>query len=133
MGPGINTKDGWEAQPSLSADGKTLFYATLRKGSRNNDIYIAIKKDDGTWSEGKPFNEVNTAGKDKSPFFHQDGETLYFVSESSDERPGVGGLDIYYIRKTEEGWSKPENIGYPINTTGDELGVFVSTKGDLWV
>ena len=131
MGLGINTKDGWEAQPSLSADGKTLFYATLRKGSRNNDIYIAIKKDDGTWSEGKPFNEINTAGKDKSPFFHQDGETLYFVSESSEERPGVGGLDIYYIRKTEEGWSKAENIGYPINTTGDELGVFVSTKGDF--
>lgn len=131
MGPGINTKDGWEAQPSLSADGRTLFYATLRKGSRNNDIYISIKKDDGTWSEGRPFNEVNTAGKDKSPFFHQDGETLYFVSESSEERPGVGGLDIYYIRKTEDGWSKPENIGYPINTSGDELGIFVSTKGDF--
>ncbi len=131
MGPGINTKDGWEAQPSLSADGRTLFYATLRKGSRNNDIYISIKKDDGTWSEGRPFNEVNTAGKDKSPFFHQDGETLYFVSESTEERPGVGGLDIYYIRKTEDGWSKPENIGYPINTPGDELGIFVSTKGDF--
>jgi outer membrane protein OmpA-like peptidoglycan-associated protein len=131
MGAGINTKDGWEAQPSLSPDGKTLFYATLRKGSRNNDIYIAIKQDDGTWSEGKPFNEINTAGKDKSPFFHQDGETLYFVSESSEERPGVGGLDIFYIRKTDQGWSKPENIGYPINTSGEELGIFVSAKGDV--
>ena len=131
MGAGINTKDGWEAQPSLSPDGKTLFYATLRKGSRNNDIYIAIKQDDGTWSEGKPFNEINTAGKDKSPFFHQDGETLYFVSESSEERPGVGGLDIFYIRKTDQGWSKPENIGYPINTAGEELGIFVSAKGDV--
>lgn len=131
MGSGINTKDGWEAQPSLSADGKTLFYTTSRKGSRNNDIYIAIKQDDGTWSEGRPFNEINTAGKDKSPFFHQDGETLYFVSECSEERPGVGGLDIFYIRKTETGWTKPENIGYPINTTGEELGLFVSAKGDL--
>ena len=131
MGSGINTKDGWEAQPSLSADGKTLFYTTSRKGSINNDIYIAIKQDDGTWSEGRPFNEINTAGKDKSPFFHQDGETLYFVSECSEERPGVGGLDIFYIRKTETGWTKPENIGYPINTTGEELGLFVSAKGDL--
>ena len=131
MGPGINTSDGWEAQPSLSADGKTLFYTTTRKGSRNNDIYLAIKQDDGSWSEGRPFNEINTAGKDKSPFFHQDGETLYFVSECSDERPGLGGLDIFYIRKTESGWTKPENIGYPINTQGEELGLFVSAHGDL--
>ena len=131
MGSGINTNDGWEAQPSLSADGKTLFYTTTRKGSRNNDIYIAIKQDDGTWSDGRPFNEINTAGKDKSPFFHQDGETLYFVSECNDARPGVGGLDIFYIRKTENGWGKPQNIGYPINTSGDELGLFVSTKGDI--
>ena len=131
MGDQINTKDGWEAQPSLSADGRTLFYATYRKGSRNNDIYIAIKKDDGTWSEGKPFNEINTDGKDKSPFFHQDGETLYFVSECSDARPGLGGLDIFYTRKTEAGWSKPQNIGYPINTEGEELGIFVSTQGKL--
>ena len=131
MGPDINTKDGWEAQPSLSADGKTLFYTTNRKGSRDNDIYYTIKLDDGTWAPGKPFDEINTAGKDKSPFFHQDGQTLYFVSECSDQRPGLGGLDIFYIRKTSSGWSKPENIGYPINTEGEELGLFVSTQGRL--
>ncbi len=131
MGPGINTNDGWEAQPSLSSDGKTLFFATFRKGSQNNDIYFSTKQEDGTWSDARPFQEINTAGKDKSPFFHQDGETLYFVSESNKERPGVGGLDIYYIRRTETGWSKPENIGYPINTEGDELGLFVSTQGKL--
>lgn len=131
MGPDINTKDGWEAQPSLSADGKTLFYTTNRKGSRDNDIYYTTKLDDGTWAPGKPFDEINTAGKDKSPFFHQDGQTLYFVSECNEQRPGLGGLDIFYIRKTSNGWSKPENIGYPINTEGDELGLFVSTRGRI--
>jgi outer membrane protein OmpA-like peptidoglycan-associated protein len=131
MGEGINTKDGWEAQPSLSADGKLLFYATFRTGSQNNDIYFSERKDDGTWSAGKPFTAVNTPGKDKSPFFHQDGETLYFVSETSEARPGLGGLDIFYIRKTDKGWTEPENIGYPINTSGDELGLFVSTQGKL--
>ena len=129
MGEGINTKDGWEAQPSLSADGKLLFYTTLRKGSRDNDIYFSERMPDGSWSVGKPFDIVNTAGKDKSPFFHQDGETLYFVSESNDIRKGVGGLDIFYIRKEKDTWTSPKNIGYPINSSEDELGLFVSTDG----
>jgi outer membrane protein OmpA-like peptidoglycan-associated protein len=131
MGPGINTKDGWEAQPALSADGKLLFYTTLRKGSRDNDIYYSERQRDGTWSLGKPFDIVNTAGKDKSPFFHQDGETLYFVSASTDQRKGIGGLDIFYIRKEKGTWTAPKNIGYPINSTQDELGLFVSTNGKI--
>ena len=129
MGPAINTKDGWEAQPSLSADGKLLFFTSLRKGSRNDDIFISEKQSDGSWSKAKPFDLINTDGKDKSPFFHQDGETLYFVSNSTKKRKGLGGLDIFYIRKEGEKWTEPKNIGYPINSTEDELGLFVSTNG----
>ncbi len=135
MGPGINSNRGWDAQPSLSADGNMLFYTTLRGGAnptRNDDIWVAHRDENGVWGDGKPFDEINTAGKDKSPFLHQDSETLYFVSTVSDTRKGVGGLDIFYIRMEGEGkWSKPKNIGYPINTESDELGVFVSTDGSL--
>jgi len=131
MGPNINTKDGWEAQPSLSADGKMLFFTTFRKGSRDNDIYLSERQPDGSWSVAKPFEIINTEGKDKSPFFHQDGETLYFVSSTSNSRKGMGGLDIFYIRKENNGWTKPENIGYPINSEQDELGLFVSTNGKV--
>ncbi len=131
MGPNINTKDGWEAQPSLSADGQLLFFTSFRKGSRDNDIYLSERQKDGTWSTAKPFELINTSGKDKSPFFHQDGETLYFVSSSTSSRKGMGGLDIFYIRKENNGWSKPENIGYPINSEQDELGLFVSTNGKV--
>jgi outer membrane protein OmpA-like peptidoglycan-associated protein/tetratricopeptide (TPR) repeat protein len=131
MGPKINTKDGWEAQPSLSADGKLLFFTSFRKGSRDNDIYLSERQADGSWSVAKPFDVVNTAGKDKSPFFHQDGETLYFVSSCSNSRKGLGGLDIFYIRRENNGWTKPENIGYPINSEQDELGLFVSTNGKV--
>ncbi len=129
LGPNINTKDGWEAQPSLSADGKILYFTTLRKGSQDNDIYYSEKQTDGTWGQAKPFTVVNTAGKDKSPFFHQDGETFYFVSESSRIRPGMGGLDIFMMRKESNGWGPIQNIGYPINSAADELGLFVSTDG----
>jgi outer membrane protein OmpA-like peptidoglycan-associated protein/tetratricopeptide (TPR) repeat protein len=131
LGPKINTPDGWEAQPSLSADGNTLFYTVARPTSRDNDIYIAKRQPDGTWGEVRPFDEINTDGKDKSPFLHQDSETLYFVSTCTDKRKGVGGLDIFYIREENGKWSEPKNIGYPINSKEDELGLFVSTDGHL--
>lgn len=129
LGPNINTKDGWEAQPSLSSDGKILYFTSLRKGSQDNDIYFSEKQSDGTWGQAQPFDLINTPGKDKSPFFHQDGETFYFVSQTSRQRPGMGGLDIFMMRKEADGWGPIVNLGYPINTEGDELGLFVSTDG----
>lgn len=131
LGPDINTKDGWEAQPSLSADGNTLFYTAYRRTTRDNDIFIATRDKNGNWSPGRPFDEINTEGKDKSPFLHQDSETLYFVSTSSDKRKGIGGLDIFITRNENGKWSEPKNLGYPINTVEDELGIFVSTDGKL--
>ena len=129
LGPNINTSDGWEAQPSLSANGKELFFTSIRNGSRDNDIYYSQRQENGSWSIAKPFNIINTEGKDKSPFFHQDGKTLYFVSSNSNERKGLGGLDIFYIRKEGENWSEAKNIGFPINSENDELGLFISTDG----
>jgi outer membrane protein OmpA-like peptidoglycan-associated protein/tetratricopeptide (TPR) repeat protein len=131
LGPKINTPDGWEGQPSLSADGNTLFYTANRPSTKDNDVFIVIRNPDGTWGNPKPFDEINTTGKDKSPFLHQDSETMYFVSDVSDERKGVGGLDIYYIRNENGVWTKPKNIGYPINSKEDELGIFVSTDGKI--
>lgn len=131
MGPGINTKNGWEGQPTLSADGNTMYYTCMRPTTRDNDIYVVERGKDGKWGEAKPFDVINTDGKDKSPFLHQDSESLYFVSTSTETRKGAGGLDIFYIRKIDGVWSKPKNIGIPINTPDDELGIFVSTNGEL--
>ncbi len=131
MGTGINTKNGWEGQPTLSADGNTMYYTCMRPTTRDNDIYVVERGKDGKWGEAKPFDVINTDGKDKSPFLHQDSESLYFVSTSTETRKGAGGLDIFYIRKIDGVWSKPKNIGIPINTPDDELGIFVSTNGEL--
>lgn len=126
LGSKINTPDGWEGQPSLSADGNTLFYTAMRKTTRDNDVFVVKRNADGTWGTPRSFDEINTDGKDKSPFLHQDSETLYFVSDS---RQGVGKLDIYYMREENGKWGEPKNIGYPINSPEDELGIFVSTDG----
>ncbi|ASS49200.1 MAG: hypothetical protein A3D31_04275 [Candidatus Fluviicola riflensis] len=131
LGPKINTSDGWEGQPSMSADGNILFYTANRATTKDNDVFMVKRNPDGTWGAAEPFDEINTDGKDKSPFLHQDSETLYFVSTTSDSRKGMGGLDIFYMREENGVWSKPKNIGNPINTPEDELGIFVSTDGQL--
>ncbi len=132
LGPNINRGNRWEGQPSLSADGKTLYFAVQPWDTENVDIYYSERQSDGSWGPAQEFKVVNTPYKDKSPFIHQDGETFYFVSESTDERRGAGGLDIFYVRQNEDGsWTKPKNIGIPINTSADELGIFVSTEGSL--
>ena len=130
LGENINTKDGWEAQPTLSADGTELYFTAMRPDTRDNDIFVSKRQEDGSWGEAVPFDVINTDGKDKSPFFHQDSETFYFVSSVTDNRKGVGGTDIFFIRKQADGsWSEPKNIGYPINSKDDEIGLFVSTDG----
>ena len=125
----INLPTTWEAQPSISSDGKTLFFVSDRPGGFGGyDIYKSVKKENGEW--GDPINlgsNINSKGNEKSPFIHPDGKTLYF---SSDGWMGLGGYDIFFSRLKEDStWSKPVNIGYPINSPEDEVGFFVSTDG----
>ncbi|HXB11513.1 MAG TPA: OmpA family protein [Bacteroidia bacterium] len=130
MGPQVNDPNSWDSQPSVSADGTTLFFVSDRPGGMGKyDIYKTIKDpQSGEWSP--PINlgaPINTPGNDKSPFIHSDSHTLYF---SSDGHLGIGGYDIFYSRADSAGnWKEPVNIGYPINSPGDDLGFFVSTDG----
>jgi len=71
--------------------------------------------------------EINTAGDELAPFIHADNQTLYYTSNGL---PGYGGTDIYMIKKTgDKTWSKPENLGYPINTIENEGSLFVAADG----
>ncbi len=128
-GPTINTANTWESQPSISADGKTLFFVSDRPGGYGGyDIYKSVKNDDGTWGAAINMGPlINTRGNEKSPFIHPDGQTLYF---SSDGLMGVGGYDIFFTKIHDDNTiDKPQNLGYPINSPEDEVGFFVSTDG----
>jgi outer membrane protein OmpA-like peptidoglycan-associated protein/tetratricopeptide (TPR) repeat protein len=130
LGPNINTPDGWEAQPSISGDGMTLYFATARESSIDHsiDIFYSQRNPDHSWGVAKTLgNPINTKGNEKSPFIHSDSKTLYFACDS---RKGAGGYDIYYSRfQADSSWSEPANIGYPINSDKDEHGLIVSTDG----
>ncbi len=128
MGPLINTPDGWEAQPTLSADGKHLLFASAREGSQGIDIYQSLRLPNGTWGAAERVGEpISTSRNDKTPFFHSDSKTLYYASEG---HKTFGGYDVFYARMDEYGsWSDPVNMGYPINTSEDEHGFVVSLDG----
>jgi outer membrane protein OmpA-like peptidoglycan-associated protein len=128
LGPNVNTPDGWESQPSLSADGKHLYFSSWREGSEKIDIYVTEKQADGSWGEAKNLGKpINSAENDKAPFIHSDSKTLYFASQG---HTGLGGFDVYYARQRADGtWEAPVNIGHPINTDEDEHGFVVSTDG----
>jgi len=128
MGPQINT-GAWESHPSLSPNGKTLYFASSRKGGAGGtDIWQSDKNSNGTWGIPKPVS-FNTAGSDFTPHIHADGQTMYF---SSDGRPGMGGHDIYFVRKQPNGnWGEVKNIGYPINSELDEFGMIADPSGRL--
>ena len=125
LSEGINTRS-WESQPCVSSDGKELYFVSRRSGQA--DIYCAKRNADGTWGEPQNVGEpINTKGTEMAPFLHPDGRTLYF---SSDKHIGMGGFDLFMSRRGEDGqWQKPVNLGFPINTSGDEINFFVAADG----
>jgi outer membrane protein OmpA-like peptidoglycan-associated protein len=124
----VNTTS-WESQPSISSDGRTLYFISSRPGGiGGKDIWYSRLDDKNLWTY--PVNmgkTINTEGDEMSPFIHFDGKTLYFAS---DGRPGMGGFDIYMTRMNKDStWSEPQNLGYPINTYNDEMGLVIESNG----
>ena len=125
MDGNINT-GSWESQPCVSADGKELYFVSRRNG--NADIYCSRRNADRSWGEPQNLGApINTKGNEMAPFLHPDGRTLYF---SSDKHIGMGGYDLFMSRRGEDGqWQDPVNLGFPINTQGDEINFFVAADG----
>lgn len=128
LGGWVNS-DQWESQPCLSPDKTKLYFASRRHGGfGGSDIYVSHLQPNGKWSECENLGEgINTSGDEQSPFIHADNQTLYFTSNYW---PGYGDDDLFYTRKGPMGdWSKPINLGYPINTINREGTLFISADG----
>ena len=111
----VNTQLFWETSACMSPDGKKLYFTSNRPGGRGElDIYMSELDAKGQW--GKAVNlgrEINTPGNEDSPYLHSDGVTLYF---SSDGHPTMGSNDIYRSEFKDGKWTKPVNLGFPVNS-----------------
>lgn len=126
----VNTRY-WESTPFLTLDGRRLFFSSTRPGGYGGmDIWISHWKTEGGWSE--PVNagpSINTAGDELAPYVHGDGRKLYF---SSSGWVGMGGMDLFMSERVgNSGWSKPINLGYPVNTFGEEMGICFHGNNNL--
>lgn len=128
LGNTINS-DQWDSQPSLSPDKKDLYFASRRFGGYGgSDLYVSHLQPDGRWTEPENLGPtINSSGNEQCPFIHADNQTLYFTS---DYWPGYGDEDIFFAKKGPNNvWSKPVNLGYPINTIDREGTLFITPDG----
>lgn len=124
----FNDKEYSVGHPSLSKDGKTLYFASDKPGGYGGvDVYVTTREIGGEW--GTPINlgpKINTSGDEMFPYTAEDG-TLYFASSG---HIGLGGLDVFSTNMVKTGnkitnWTEPENLGYPINTNFDDFGYII--------
>ncbi len=133
LGPNVNSAY-WDAQPSIAPDKSRIYFVSNRPGPHgtgNLDIwYSDFDFERGEWKPAVNFREINTPGREASPFIAADNQTFFFASDG--HKPNFGGLDFYVTRRLPDGsWSKPQNLGLPINTAEDELFLTLPAAGNV--
>jgi outer membrane protein OmpA-like peptidoglycan-associated protein len=122
----------------LSADGKAIIFTAKLESNINyrpdvdeRDIYVCVKKLNGTWSVPIHTGKIlNTPGDEYSPFLSADGKTLFFAT---DGRPGYGDVDIFMSKRLSDGWNKwsePVNLGLGINTAVFDAYFTIPASGE---
>jgi outer membrane protein OmpA-like peptidoglycan-associated protein len=118
-----------ETSACYSPDGNTIYFVSNRpNGQGGKDIYKSTKDKKGVWSDAENLGTtINTIENEDAVFLHPDGKTLYFSSEGHFT---MGGYDVFKTVLNKGKWSKPENIGYPINTADDDVCFVLTASGD---
>ncbi len=118
LGPNVNSP-AWDSQPTISSDGLTVIFASERPGGQGGtDLWMTTRSHGGEWRPAVNLGTmINTVGDDLAPALASDNKTLYF---SSDQLPGIGGLDIYASTSGGSGWSTPKHLGIPVNSENDD-------------
>ncbi|MFN5786021.1 MAG: OmpA family protein, partial [Flavobacteriia bacterium] len=119
-----------ESSACYSPDGNALYFVTDKPGGLGDrDIYVSYKDAKGKWGEAINLGPViNTKYGEEAVYIHPDGKTLYFSSQGHQT---MGGFDIFksVYNDSLKIWSKPENIGFPVNTPDDDVFLVVSASG----
>lgn len=125
---GVNT-DAWEPHITVTPDGQQKYFSSDREGGYGGrDIYRIVKLPNGEWS--KPQNlgpSINTPYDEDAPFLAVDNKTMYFASNGP---KSMGGFDIFLtVRDETNSWSEPVNLGYPLNSTSDDIYYTTTVDG----
>ncbi len=121
----------WEGSMTVSPNGKTAIFSSDRPGGFGGlDLYISTKNKQGEWSKPKNLgNKINTEFDEDAPFIHSDGKVFNFSSKGHNS---MGGFDIFESKILDEDFLEARNIGYPINTTANDIFFFVSGRGNAY-
>ncbi len=126
----IVNSDKWDSQPTLSSDGTKVIFTSERWGGYgSHDLYMIEKNSFGDW--GPPMNlgaMINTPFSESSPYLSPDGKTLYFASKG---HPGFGGNDLFKSIFENGKWSKPVNMGKPLNSEKEDLYFTIGGSGEI--
>lgn len=128
LGPSVNT-EAKETQPSISFDGRTVYFSSNRKGTVGGlDLWRTVRMSDGNWSVPQNLgNVINTEENEQSPFIHPDNQTLYFSSRG---HTGMGQSDLFVAKRQASGrFGDVRNMGYPINDHTNQISLFVTSDG----
>ena len=129
LGKDFTTK-ALETGATMTPDGLTLYFAAEAEGSKTGkDIYVCTRTESTSWSKPERLGDnINTKGDEDAPVMWIDGKTLFF---SSTGHGSMGGHDLFKVtmKDPREGFNKPENLGYPINTLYDDIGIALKTDG----
>ena len=128
LGEVVNSKN-WESQPSLGADGNTLYFSSDRPGGVGKRDIWYTQRVDNTWTQPKNMGTIiNTVQDDVTPFIHTNGENLIFASNG---RVGFGGYDLFMSEQKEGKWQVPSNLGNSVNNNLDQLSFIISADGSM--
>ena len=127
MNESINTEDQ-EASASLTQDERVIYFSSNRPGGQGGkDIYRVVRLGNNEWSKAMNLGPtINTPFDEDAPFIHPNGKTLYFSSKG---HKTMGGYDIFRTTLGDEYWSTPENLGYPVNTVGNDIFFVLAADG----
>ncbi len=127
---GVNVNSPfWDSQPTISSDGLMVFFSSDRPGGQGlADLWMTTRSHGGDWRPSVNLGSmVNTVGDELAPALAADNSTLYF---SSDQHPGLGGLDIYMTKSSGAGWGAPKHMGTPVNSSDDDYFCGLSLTSD---
>jgi outer membrane protein OmpA-like peptidoglycan-associated protein/Tol biopolymer transport system component len=123
----LNSAEHSVGHPCLSADGKSMYFASDMPGGIGGvDIYKIERNAAGVWGEAKNLGKnINTEGNEMFPFFEEKSQTLFFASNG---HFGLGGLDVFMANLNGSDFQNCLNLGTPINTKDDDFSLVIDDK-----